>query len=263
MWPTLCDDTSWVVKRHPPNVIPQMSILLLRAALRTLHFRAEAGVLELAHGANLDFSAACARVAACSPLRPDVHLDVDLASGCVREVAGGGEAASGAPRRAPGSGRSGGGGDRAEPWAEEALAPGAAGRPGLAVAPGTAAHAPMAASRGGRAGSSSGGGSPMLTFAPRSAAARSVSEPDSSLGSSPDPRSARVRKHCHGGFVCWVERVRAADGALVPLTVARSAAAGEPGPALLAVYGAYGLPLDLSYRPEHASLLVRLVLSLG
>lgn len=237
------------------------------AVLRTLLFRAEARALDLELGANLDFHADHARVVACSPLSPDVDLNVDLASGRVREVAGGGGTSSKSPRGPSSSGCSGGGGGGragAEPWAEEALAPNAAGRPGLGPALSEAAHAPMAMNRGGHAESRDGGNGHAHTAAWGSAAARPVPAPTSFLGSSLDPTSASMRKRCHahGGFQCWVERVRAADGVLVPLTVARSVAASEPGPVMLVVYGAYGTPLDLSYCPEYASLLVRMLLSL-
>ena len=192
-----------------------------------------------------------------SPLRPDVYLDVDLASGRVQEVSGGAQMSSWAPR---GLSSSGG----AEPWAEEVLAPSEAGRPGLGPAPGEPARARMAASRGGHAESGSGSDVYVQTVAWGSAAARPEPVPNPFSGPSLDATLASVRKRCHahGGFECWVERVRAPDGALVPLTIARSAAAREPGPAMLLVYGAYGMPLDLSYHPQDASLLVCMAISL-
>ena len=198
-----------------------------------MHFRPEAGALELWLGANLDFHAPRARVVARSPLRPDVYLDVDLASGRVQEVSGRGGTSSRAPRGPSSSGCSGGGGGGAEPWAEEVVPPGEAGRARLVPALGEAARAPVAASRGGHAESGSGSDAYVQTVAWGSAAARPEPVPNPFSGPSLDATLASVRKRCHahGGFECWVERVRAPDGALIPLTVARSAAAREPGPA--------------------------------
>jgi hypothetical protein len=212
--------------------------------LRALAFRAEAGALAVASGANPDFHAAVARVLASSPLRPDVPLDVDLATGRVARAAraagvgsGMGSAADGASARDDG-GLAGGQG----PWVTP-LDPGPdpteRPAPDAAAAGATAAsHAPGAG--GAAAADGAGAGAP----APRA---------DGGTAG----RGGRARRHTHGGCACWVERVCAPDGTRVPLTIARAEAGGAPGPALLAVYGCYGLPLDVGFRPEYASLLAR------
>ncbi|KAK9845992.1 hypothetical protein WJX81_007901 [Elliptochloris bilobata] len=79
------------ILRLPPPAFPHLGAPCPEghAELRTLRIRAKAGAIALAPAANLDFDASSARVTACSPLRPDVQLDVDLATGCVTEVADG------------------------------------------------------------------------------------------------------------------------------------------------------------------------------
>jgi len=213
-------------------------------ALRSLAFRAEAGALAVAAGANPDFHAAVARVLASSPLRPDVPLDVDLATGRVAHAARAAGVGTGAGSVADGaSARDDGGLAGVEGVWVTSLDPGpdATERPAAGAAAAGATAASLAPGAGAAAAADgAGAGAP----APRP-------------GGGAAGRGGRAARHAHGGYACWVEAVRAPDGARVPLTVARAEAGGPPGPALLAVYGCYGLPLDVGFRPEYASLLAR------
>ncbi len=213
-------------------------------ALRSLAFRAEAGALAVAAGANPDFHAAVARVLASSPLRPDVPLDVDLATGRVAHAARAAGVGTGAGSVADGaSARDDGGLAGVEGVWVTSLDPGpdATERPAAGAAAAGATAASLAPGAGAAAAADgAGAGAP----APRP-------------GGGAAGRGGRAARHTHGGYACWVEAVRAPDGARVPLTVARAEADGPPGPALLAVYGCYGLPLDVGFRPEYASLLAR------
>lgn len=238
-------DASCRVVSKCQDVRHALKVRLGSTALRALLFRPEAGALALAFGANPDFHATAARVLASSPLRPDVPLSVDLANGCVSAV----EHAAEEPLRLAAGSSCGQRGGNAEQWAEVAEAFTAGEEhvhfdTGLRC--GAACQDP---------GPASGGDSESLSRAETPGSPALYPTP----GSNPNPilsSAAAARRYMQGSFSCWVERVRTADGALVPLTVARSAPGGPPGPVLLAVYGCYGLPLDLGYRPEYASLLV-------